>query len=307
MIKRILFLPFCLFTIIPLYAQQTIVREFNHAGPYAVTRPLAFDTVDVQGKKFDDKSLLDAVSLTSPVTGKFSGEVLPSLADSHSVGVLSFFVNNADYLKGKILIKGPKNYKLYIDGAEASGEELKLAPEHHTIALKYLAEPKDTDSIHVTIEADKAVAYTLDNRHPYMSHDLFDGKRVRNVRLSADGRYVVVSYQTVERGGDSHYDYELCYEQHLSVPHGTTREYQSTFCLQPALYHQQKSCCAVSHHQRFLTTDRQSCDEQQDSSTQECHHVHASHEQTVPDYNRRLTPDLCDGQPWAFRHYAQTE
>ena len=210
MIKRILFLPFYLFTIIPLYAQQTVVHEFNHAGPYAVTRPLAFDTVDVQGKKFDDKSLLDAVSLTSPVTGKFSGEVLPSLADSHSVGVLSFFVNNADYLKGKILVKGPKNYKLYIDGAEASGEELKLAPEHHTIALKYLAEPKDTDSIHVTIEADKAVAYTLDNRHPYMSHDLFDGKRVRNVRLSADGRYVVVSYQTVERGGDSHYDYELC-------------------------------------------------------------------------------------------------
>lgn len=187
---------------------KTDITQFNLAGPHAVTTPVAFDTVDVQGKKYDDKTLLNAVSLSSPVTKLFDGQVLPSLEDSRSVGLLTFYVNNSDYLKGKIEVKGPKNYKLFIDGAEGS-PDLKLAPEHHTFIIKYLAEPKDTDSIHVTIDAPQAIAYTLENRHPYMVHDLTDGKRVRGISLSADGQFVVVSYQTTERGGNSRWDYEL--------------------------------------------------------------------------------------------------
>ncbi len=194
----------------PLKAQEkTVVREFNLSGPYAVTAPAAFDTVDVQGKKFDDKSLLKSLSLTAPATGTFEGAVLPSLEDSRSVGLLTFYINNSDYLKGKITVKGPKNSQLYIDGVEVS-EELQLAPEHHTVALKFLAEPKDTDSIQVCIDANKTVAYTLDKRHPYMVHDLTDGKRVRGVSLSADGAYMVVSYQITERGGNARWTYELC-------------------------------------------------------------------------------------------------
>ena len=188
--------------------QKTEVTKFNLAGPYAVTAPMAMDTVDVKGKKFDDKSLLSSVALTSPSTGQFSGCVLPSLKDSKSVGVLSFYVNNSDYIKGKIEVKGPKNYKLYIDGAEAGGE-LKLAPEHHTVAIQFMAEPSDTDSIKVTLDAPKAIAYTLDARHPYMVHDLTDGKRVRGISLSADGQYAVVTYQTTARGGKSVWNYEL--------------------------------------------------------------------------------------------------
>ena len=187
---------------------KTEITEFNLAGPYPVSAPLALDTVNAKGEKFDDKSLLGSLALSSPATKVFNGEVLPSLDDSKSVGLLSFYVNNADYLKGKIEVKGPKNYKLFIDGAEAS-PDLKLAPEHHTFAIRFLAEPKDTDSIHVTIDAPKAIAYTLDAKHPYMVHDLTDGKRVRGVSLSADGQLVAVSYQITERGGNNRYENEV--------------------------------------------------------------------------------------------------
>ena len=128
----------------------TTVTAFNQAGPCSVRSPFAADTVDVQGKKYDEKSVLSALPLLAEPTTVFRGGVLPSLPDSKSVGVLSFYLNNADYLKGQIEGKAPKNYKLYIDGAEAGGE-LKLAPEHHTIAIRYLAEPNDTDSISVTL------------------------------------------------------------------------------------------------------------------------------------------------------------
>ena len=43
-----------------------------------------------------------------------------------------------------------------------------------------------------------------------MVHDLTDGKRVRGISMSADGSFVVISYQTTERGGNSRWTYELC-------------------------------------------------------------------------------------------------
>ena len=188
--------------------QKTEVKTFRLAGPYAVAEPFAADSVDVQGKKFDVKSSLSALPLQAEAQGVFSGSVLPSLKDSRSVGVLTFYVNNADYVKGKVSVKGPKNYKLYIDDKEA-GADLSLAPEHHTFAIRYLAEPNDTDSISVSFDTQIAVSPTTDKRHPYMIHDLLDGRRVRGIALSADGSLVSMSYQTTEPTGNSRWDYEL--------------------------------------------------------------------------------------------------
>ena len=188
---------------------KTAVTEFNMVGPFAVQAPVGLDSVDVNGKKFDEKSLMEGLALSAEPTTVFSGKVLPSLKDSKSVGILSFFVNNKDYVKGSVNVKGPKNYKLFVDGQENSGE-LKLAPEHHTFAIRYLAEPSDTDSISVTLTSNLSpLTPNLSKSHPYMVHDLTDGKRVRGISLSADGKYVVVSYQTTERGGNSRWDYEL--------------------------------------------------------------------------------------------------
>ena len=186
-----------------------VVKDFNLAGPFAVSAPLSVDTVNVKGEKFDEKSLLEGLALTTKPTTTFSGQVLPSLKDSKSVGLLSFYLNNSDYFKGKIEVKGPKNYKVYVDNNEVSGE-LKLAPEHHEVAIRYLAQPSDSDSISVTIATQTSNLKPQTSKlHPYMVHDLTDGKRVRGVSLSADGNYVIVSYQTTARGGNSLWDYEL--------------------------------------------------------------------------------------------------
>lgn len=187
---------------------KTEIKEFNLAGPYRVTAPLSMDTVNVAGKAYDPASQLEAVSLSAEASITFSGQVLPRVEGERSVGVLSFYINNRDFLKGKLEVKGPKHYKLYVDGQESQGE-LKLAPNHHTLAIRYLTEPKDTDSIRVVLDAPQAVDYTLDKAHPLMVNDLTDGRWVRSISLSPDGKYTVLSCQTVEPDGKSHWDYEL--------------------------------------------------------------------------------------------------
>ena len=207
--KKIVIGSFLMLSAVASAQVKTEVKEFNLVGPFAVNAPLSVDTVNVKGEKFDEKSLLQSLALTTQPTTTFSGQVLPSLKDSKSVGLLTFYLNNSDYLKGKIEVKGPKNYKVYVDNNEVSGE-LKLAPEHHTFAIRFLAEPSDTDSISVTIDSQIAnLQPQLSKAHPYMVHDLTDGKRVRGISLSADGKYVIVSFQTTARGGKSQWDYEL--------------------------------------------------------------------------------------------------
>ncbi|MBQ8191858.1 MAG: S9 family peptidase [Bacteroidaceae bacterium] len=205
--------PFLLCALLALSASmqaqhKTEIKEFNLAGPYRVTAPLSMDTVNVAGKAYDPASQLEAVSLSAEASTTFSGQVLPRVEGERSVGVLSFYINNRDFLKGKLEVKGPKHYKLYVDGQESQGE-LKLAPNHHTLAIRYLTEPKDTDSIRVVLDAPQAVDYTLDKAHPLMVNDLTDGRWVRSISLSPDGKYTVLSCQTVEPDGKSHWDYEL--------------------------------------------------------------------------------------------------
>lgn len=205
--------PFLLCALLALSASmqaqhKTEIKEFNLAGPYRVTAPLSMDTVNVAGKAYDPASQLEAVSLSAEASTTFSGQVLPRVEGERSVGVLSFYINNRDFLKGKLEVKGPKHYKLYVDGQESQGE-LKLSPNHHTLAIRYLTEPKDTDSIRVVLDAQQAVDYTLDKAHPLMVNDLTDGRWVRSISLSPDGKYTVLSCQTVEPDGKSHWDYEL--------------------------------------------------------------------------------------------------
>lgn len=182
---------------------QTItgIARLNLAGPYAVARPVSIDTVGVDNKPFDEAALLGAVPLGISPSATFGGGVLPSLPASESVGVLSFYVNNTEYVSGKLNVKGPKVYKVYVDGAELQGTDLKLAPAHHTVAIKYLAAEDARDSFAVSIDAPQAVEYTLSAKHPFMLHDMMDGKRITGSLISPDGKYVVVNYSETEKGG----------------------------------------------------------------------------------------------------------
>ena len=186
----------------------TTVSEALLTGPYNVTAPAALDTVDVNGKKFDNTSLLDALPVQATDNAKVASLLSsPFTPLEKQVGLLTFFVNNSDYLKGKLKVEGLKTFKTYVDGRETA--DLTLAPEHHTVNIKFLTEPTDSDTLRVTIDADRPVVTTVEKQHPYMFHDLTDGRRVRSVATAPDGSMVVVGYQTTTSDGKSQWRFEL--------------------------------------------------------------------------------------------------
>ena len=77
------------------WAQQatTTIREFRLAGPYAVTTPFAADTVDVNGKKFDEQSLMSGIGLSETAATKvWQAGLLPSLKEQKRLIWLSMSV-----------------------------------------------------------------------------------------------------------------------------------------------------------------------------------------------------------------------
>ena len=113
-------------------AQQVVkVNDFLVSGPFKLVRPLATDTVDVNGKKLD-------------FTDGFRKE-------------LKFYINNADYVKGKLLVKGAPKHEVLLDGKPLKGGALALEPNHHEIVVKYSYPNAAADSIQVSIDADRKI------------------------------------------------------------------------------------------------------------------------------------------------------
>ena len=103
--KRILLSAILLAFAVCAYAQKvTTVDKFNYAGPYQVSSPL-FDTKDAKGKAFDRKSLMDAAPLKAKQTKEVASGAVPE-AEGESVGVFSFFINDLNFKKVDVEIKG---------------------------------------------------------------------------------------------------------------------------------------------------------------------------------------------------------
>ena len=176
--KHILLSTLLLLTGTTADAQHVVkVSDFIVSGPFKQVRPVSTDTVDVNGKKLD-------------FTDGYRKE-------------LRFYINNTDYTKGKLLVKGAKKYDALLDGEPLAGGALALEPSHHEIVVKYSYADAAADSIQVSIDTDRKVQPTTSEKRPYTLHDVLDGLRVSGASLSADGKYAIIHYSEVQRGGRS--------------------------------------------------------------------------------------------------------
>lgn len=183
-------------------SRRVKIEQFQLVGPYAVRAPLMIDSTDIERKKYDTVQMLTATPLKKSGAKAWQGEVLPVVAGSSSVGELHFCITPKSYTVGKLNVKGPKNYKLFVDGKEKSGE-LRLIPTPHLMTVKYLCGAEKADSIAVEFEYSKGIGVEVSDgtQRRYMLSDNMNGLKLSGGSLSPNGKYALVRYRQTENGG----------------------------------------------------------------------------------------------------------
>ena len=190
-----------------LSAQNIDVNTYRYAGPYNLQMPFMIDSTDVNAKRYGEEQLLNSeLSLSEWEQGTlFTGELLPK-SMGYALHLIGFTVSNTQYATGKLTVKGPKNYKVYIDGKEPSGA-LALEPGTHDVIIKYLSRPDSSDSLKVNLQNDKEGLITLceNKTRLYTLSDVMNGKRFSDISLSPNGRFLMTHYATTVKGGQTSY------------------------------------------------------------------------------------------------------
>ncbi|KKB58285.1 S9 family peptidase [Parabacteroides gordonii] len=200
-----------------LFAEEVIVKQFRHAGPYEVKKPFLNDSLDVNSKKFTEKELLKTAipfsnvrQSTQILEANANGEgLLPASSLPYQIGLASFYLNSDRYVKGNLQVKGPETYEVYINNEKQTPADGKIAltlePHRYEVVIKYLAGKDKAGSLKVTFdtEAEATVTATTDPEKRYTISEVFDGTRFRSVSLSPNGKYLLTSYQTTFPGGET--------------------------------------------------------------------------------------------------------
>ncbi len=208
--NRILLLTSLLALGLSAAADELRVTSFRHVGPLPLQTPVVLDTTDVQGKPFDEASLLrtplrlestkDASTLSSPTLPK-DAQGRPALH------LLTFDLTNTTYTKARISLRALTNYELYVDGTTASSDtETELLPGTHEVVIKALTTASSSDSLQVTVTptVDGSIQLGTGNgKQLYTMNHVLHARRYTGVSLSADGRWMIVSTSQTQPGGST--------------------------------------------------------------------------------------------------------
>lgn len=201
--KRSLLLVCALAFALSAEAGSISVDTFRYAGPYPVKTPFMVDSVNVNSKKFEAKSFLDAPLSKEGLKDAriLDAASLPGYEAGYALHWAAFSIQNSSYADVKISVEGLDDFVLYVDGSK-QGPSLGLAPATHEVAIKYLSTAGKTPSVKVSVEAeDGKVSVNAGGKHYYGVKDVLLGTRFSGVSLSPDGKYMITSYTTTFEGG----------------------------------------------------------------------------------------------------------
>lgn len=191
-------------------AKRLEITSFRYAGPYVLNTPYLLDSVSVEGKAFDMKSLLSTtLSHDALRDAAFVDKAPQSSADAlHLIG---FTLENKLFVKAELKVEGLEDWQLYQDGLEVSAKGLKLEPGTHEMVLRYFGKGSCADSLKLAVESPEISKLSLRE----------DGKRIFSLDLntigvgsggasiSAGGRYIALGRSTVLPDGKSSSSWEL--------------------------------------------------------------------------------------------------
>lgn len=241
MIKiKFLFLLCCLFFIQITDGQTVTLKQLYSTGRgYDVKSPVMMDSVNIKGKKFENKDLLETYisfpgrdAYTELLKSDLSGYFLLSKAQQGArFHLLSFRLNIDKYAKTIVKISAPSLFEAYINGVKetskvtvedtlTSSKTVRLTfsgqPGTYDLLIKYmsLSTNKSPEGIKVTVEPEDKNAqvnysFGVNENRNITIKDILEGTRLTNTSISPNGQYVVLEYSTVKNDGKAFATKEL--------------------------------------------------------------------------------------------------
>ena len=186
-------------------AEKIYVKTFRYCGPYEVKVPVMLDSVNVNNKPFELKQLMNAATSRDTEGTAFSGTFAPSSDKSDALHSLQFEMENKVYEKAEVKVEGLKEYKVFVDGKEAKGEN-GYEPARHKVEIKYLTQKGEkTDSLKVGVETNHSAMTIIGGNNtggrPYTLYDVLLGERYLTMDISPNGKYLIYSKRNTKEGG----------------------------------------------------------------------------------------------------------
>jgi hypothetical protein len=165
------------------------------------------DQVDVNSRPFSEESFLNTELSTEVLNNRELQSInsIPACNSEYALHLMSFTIENYEYAKARLNIKGIKNYRLFVDGKMQRGGDLILEPATHNIIIKYLTKGEGSEEVNISIDSPKEGAITLreDGKRVYTLTDVLHNKRMAGAALSPNGKFMIVSYSISRAGGQS--------------------------------------------------------------------------------------------------------
>lgn len=201
--QKILF--FCSLLLgLQMNAENIKVNNLQYAGPFTLQKPFCTDSVNVNGKAFEAKQLLDT-PLSFDVLNEAKA-IEPIRKSGYALKLAAFDVENTLYTEAKLSVKGIKDFDLYVDNKKVETTDpdsisLKFQPGSHRIILKYLNLSEKNPEVSVTTPHEGILTLKQGGKRLYTLSDVLNGTRFTGVELSPNGRYLITGYRTTAEGG----------------------------------------------------------------------------------------------------------
>ncbi len=187
-------------------AQELQVTSYRYAGPVVMQRPVLLDSVDLNGKAFENTDLLNVpMSFEALKEADVRTDVqLPGSQQGPALHLIGFTVENDRYGGVNFAIQGIHHYQLFVDGKRATAGGSLLEPSSHEVVVKYLSSPGETDSLNITVSSDDKAQLTLNDGRKgrlYTLQDVLTGWHNSGLSLSPNGKYAIVYSRRTLAGG----------------------------------------------------------------------------------------------------------
>ncbi len=182
-----------LFGALTAKADTTRVRNLRITQPMNVLAPIATDTADINGKAWDSNSALmeSVTNLHAWRNGVETSDSILAAPGSNSVRLAGFTLQNRNFAKVTVNVKGLKEHQIYIDGHK--GNSQSLTPGRHDVVVKFLQMVGKADTLQVSVESKEDFQLNPSGKKPYTLETLMNGERMSGINMSADGRFLVLT------------------------------------------------------------------------------------------------------------------